>query len=364
MKLCKKCVMPDTNPRLTFDENGVCDACRNNEYKEKIDWNERWEQLKQILNKYRQKDGSRFDCIIPVSGGKDSTYQTHIIKKEFGMTPLCVTFNHTWMTEVGRNNLQNLIEKLQVAHIMYTPNPEVVKNISVQSLRKLGDICWHCHAGVFSFPVQVAVQYKIPLLIWGEEGHFEYGGPWSPGEKIVCDREYMDKYILKGVRVGDMLCKGVTEADLAPFIYPSDKELKSLGLKGIFLGNYIRWDAQKQVDFIKKEYGWQEAEFDTTYKGYDNAECKFCNGTHMYLRYLKYGVDRVYDHASIDIRNGRMTREEGLRMVEKYGGKRPKDLDEYLKMVGMSEKEFMEIAQTHVEKAKKEISGKKSDNGR
>ena len=212
--------------------------------------------------------------------------------------------------------------------------------------------------------MQIAVKYKIPLLIWGESGLFEYGGTQDAEGEVVCDRNLIERFITKGVKPEDMLCEGVKKADLMPFRYPSDEELEKVGVRGIYLGNFIRWDAQKQVDFIKKEYGWQEAEFDTTYKGYDNAECKFCNGTHMYLRYLKYGVDRVYDHASIDIRNGRMTREEGSRMVGKYGGKRPKDLDEYLEMVGMSEKEFMEIAQTHVEKAKKEISGKKSDNDR
>jgi len=345
--------MPRTNPNLTFDEWGVCNACRNSEYQDSVDWNARRKDLEKILDKYRAKDGKRFDCIIPVSGGKDSTFQTHVIKKEFGMNPLCVTFSHTWFTDVGKRNLENLIKKLGVAHIMYTPNPEVVKKISVQSIKKMGDICWHCHAGVFTFPVQIAVKYRIPLLIWGEQGTFEYGGPHKAEEEVLLDKKYLDDLIIKGVKPEDMLCDGVSEADLTPFRYPSDEKLKEVGVRGAFLGRYIRWDAAEQVEFIKKEYGWQEAEFDTTYRGYDNAECKFCNGTHMYLRYLKYGLDRVYDHASIDIRNGRMSREEGFKMVEKYGGKRPKDLDEYLGMAGISEEEFMEFAGAHIEKAKK-----------
>lgn len=349
MKFCKKCVLPETSAiPISFDENGVCSACRVAEEREKIDWDAREKELREILDKYRSKDGTNYDCIIPVSGGKDSHFQTYVIKERYGLNPLLVTFNHTWMTDVGKRNLDNLIRKFGVDHIMFTPNPELVRKLSVLSLKKMGDICWHCHAGIYTYPVQIAVKFKIPLIIWGESGYLDLAGFYSYEDMVEMKKEDRYKLGLRGFDVEDMVDQelGITMSDLKPFIYPSDEEIESVGVRGIYLGNYLLWDNKKQTDLMIEKYGFQTAKCERTYNTRENVECIY-PGTHDYLRYLKFGYGRATDHACQDIRFHRMTREEGLRKVAEYDPQRPASLNRYLDWVGMTEEEFMDIANSH-----------------
>src|SRR3972149_8909088 len=178
MHYCKTCLLPDTKPSLNFDENGICDACKYTGEKEKLDWNQRKQELQNIIKKYQNNDGTKYDCIIPVSGGKDSHYQTYVITKEFGLNPLLVSFHPRDLTETGRKNIENL-KKLGVDYIEFTPNPIVYKKMQKFGLLELGDVAWPEHLGIFTVPIQIPVAYKIPLLIWGENPQFEYGGPTS-----------------------------------------------------------------------------------------------------------------------------------------------------------------------------------------
>ena len=163
MKYCKNCLYPDTKPQLEFNNNGICSACTNNKLKETIDWNKKGNELKQILEKNKSKDGSTYDCIIPVSGGKDSTYQTYVIKEEFGLNPLVVNFHTLDQTDIGRKNLENL-KKLGVDCIEFSPNPKIYLKLAKYGLTELGDFQWPEHLGIFTIPVQIAVKYKIPLI--------------------------------------------------------------------------------------------------------------------------------------------------------------------------------------------------------
>ena len=343
MRYCTRCVYPEIAATgIAFDEKGVCSGCNVAEEKETIDWRARKKILGEILEKYRNKDGSNYDCIIPVSGVKDSHFQTYILREEFGLNPLLVTFNHEFNTKVGIRNLTNMIKKFCCDHIRLTPNPELVKKLARVSLKKMGDFCWHCHAGIFTFPVQIAVKYKIPLIIYGEhEGDLTGSVSHYKFEDITYEKRTA---WCRGFDWNSMIDEeeGITKQDLLPFMYPSDKEIKTAGVRAIHLGYYIPWDHKKQTELMIKDYGFETARESRTYNCYENVECHHCGGAHDYLKWLKFGYGRATDHASQDIRLGRITREEGIDLVREYDPKRPEDLDTILEFLEMTEEEFIE----------------------
>jgi len=346
MRYCKKCLYPNTKPQLGFDENGVCDACRNYDVKENIDWQQKRKELKDLLEKYKSKDRKKYDCIIPVSGGKDSHYQTYVIKKEFGLNPLLVNFHPLDFTEVGRKNIEN-IKTLGVDLIEFSPNPIVYKKLAKFGLIELGDYQWPEHIGIFTIPVQVAVKYEIPLIIWGENPQLEYGGPLEVSKSTKLDKGWTEKhggYFLDKIRPEDMEKYGFDLKDLKPYLYPSDEEIRKVGITGIFLGSYIKWDIFKQLEIVKR-FGFSENDElkEGTYDKWENLDVKF-TVFHDYFKFLKYGFGRATDHASIEIRYGRITREEGLKLVKQYEGKIPrKYLKEFLEQAELTEDEFHKI---------------------
>ena len=286
-RYCVRCCMPNTTEGITFDELGICLGCQSSEEKMHIDWSKREQKLREILGKYRNSSGNNYDCIVPISGGKDSCFQLHIIKKVYGLKPLAVTFSHNWFSEVGRYNLTNILEKLSIDHIMFTPNRQLVNKLARKSIFKIGDACWHCHAGVGAFPLQIAVKYRIPLLIWGES-IAEYSGraKYSDDFQIKFDRDYFTRISAK-FYPEEMVDDKISLKDLSPFMLPTIEEIEEVGVVGIHLGNYIFWDEQRQVEFLKREYQWREMpEMDGTYKHYKSAECKM-HGMHDYTKFLK-----------------------------------------------------------------------------
>jgi N-acetyl sugar amidotransferase len=354
MRYCKKCVYPDTKPQLNLDQNGICDACRSAEEKEKIDWDARKKELVKILEQYKHKDGTKYDCIIPVSGGKDSHFQTHVIKNIFGLNPLLVSFHPRDFTELGRKNIENL-KNFGVDCIEFTANPIVYKKLAKFGLEELGDPAWPEHIGIFTVPVQVAVAYKIPLLVWGENPQMEYGGPAAASTKQYLDREWNEKYggyFLDKIKPQDMVKYGIELKDLKPYLYPSDEEIRSVGVTGIFLGYYMKWDARSQVEVVKKlGFSVLDEPNEGTYTNYENLDTKYV-AMHDYFKFLKYGFGRASDHASIDIRNKRLTREEGLKLVKEYEGKIPtKYYNEFLNDFELTEQQFLKICDKFTNKS-------------
>lgn len=301
--------------------------------------NEKEKKFTDILEKYRSKDGKNYDMIIPVSGGKDSLYQVHLIKKVFGFNPLLVTFNHTFNTRTGIYNLQNMVEKLGADHIRFTPNPQVVSKLAKLSLKKFGDMCWHCHCGIFTFPLRIAVAFKIPLIISQEKYYGilsadeEREGKINPNDRLFAVRAEAEEMVDKNLKI--------EPKDLVQWQRPSQEEIDKLGIRGLCITDYIKWDSKAITEFLIKEYGFKTKEHDRTYDCYANVECHHCSGAHDYLRYLKSGYGRATDDAGIDIRKGLMTREKGIEMVEKFDGARPDDLDIFLRRVNMTEEEFI-----------------------
>ena len=345
MNYCKRCLYPDTKPQLVFDENGICSACKNHELKEKIDWKSKEKELKEILEKFRSKN-NYYDCIIPVSGGKDSHFQTYTIKEKFGLNPLVVNFHPLDQTEIGKKNLDNL-KKLGVDCIEFSPNPSVYLKLARFGLKKLGDFQWPEHIGIFTVPVQIAVKYKIPLIIWGENPQFEYGQPTDISIDTILDRKWLEKnggYFLDKIKPQDMIKHGFELNDIQPYLYPSDEEINQVGITGIFLGSYIKWDIFKQLETVKA-IGFQENDEpkEGTFNKWENLDVYF-TVFHDYFKFLKYGFGRATDHASIEIMHGRISREQGLKLVKQYEGKIPrKYLKKFLEFADMSMDDFIVI---------------------
>lgn len=353
LQYCVRCCMPETQEGIRFDRFGICKACQSSEQKIHINWVEREKALSNILNEAKKKAGDNYDCIIPISGGKDSTFQLHVLTKIYNMKPLAVTFSHNWYSETGWYNLQNSLEKFNVDHIMFTPNRDLVNRLAKSSLSAIGDSCWHCHAGVGAFPLQVAVRFNIPLLIWGESiaessGRASY---LNPVHKF--DREYFTKVSAK-LRPDQMINDTLSAKDLYPFNIPSVEDCERVGVFGIHLGDYIFWDDERQTEFVRDTYDWRETEMEGTYKRYKSAECIMA-GMHDFTCYLKRGWGRGTFHASVDVRNGLLTREEGLALAAEHDPVRPYALDYFLKITGLSEEEFHEIMK---QKRVKQLQGK------
>lgn len=309
--------MPNTKPDLFFDSDGVCDACRSAEFKDKVDWMDREREWRRLTEEIRALNRP-YDCLVPVSGGKDSHYQ--VVKAlEYGLKVLAVTFQPTMQTIIGKANLNNLIS-LGVDHITITPNPSVYKSMGLEGFRRVGDHEWPNHLGIFTTPVRVAVQYNIPLILWGENSQLEYGGPEEARKKQNLDRRWLEEFGgLLGTRPSDMIgVDGITKDDLLPYQYPSEEELK--GIRGVFLGYYFKWDARTQVERIK-QVGFQTlgSPVEGTYTDYENLDDRIV-AVHDYMKFVKFGFGRATDHACIDVRNGRLTRQEAIELVAQYDG--------------------------------------------
>lgn len=354
MEYCLRCCYPaNTRPHLLIDDNGICASCRafeNRAIKNEDYWNAKKMELKNILEQYKEKarkNGSPYDCIIPVSGGKDSTYQTYLITQIFKMRPLLVAYNHGYNSRLGLRNLNNLVNQFGCDLLRYNTNPKTARKLSLFMLSKVGDMTWHHHSGIFSFPFQTAVRYKVPLVIYGEDGGGYWQGMFNLDDQVEFTQKHRQEIAMRGFEPDDILNdpenKEITKADLAPFYFPSNEEIETIGVRGIYISNYDVWNQVNHAELMIKEYGFQTYQTsEQTFNLHSSIDDLF-EGTHNYLKYLKFGYSRCTDHASMEIRNQRMSREEGIEMIKKYEYlKRPKNLDLFLKFAGITEKEFID----------------------
>jgi N-acetyl sugar amidotransferase len=315
--------MPATKPDLAFDREGVCSACRSYEERGEIDWARRARELEEILARYRSGDGRRHDCIIPVSGGKDSTYQVLSLLR-LGMNPLCVAAATDSMSQVGRRNLDN-IKRLGVDLIEVTPNPRIRRRINRFALRAVGDVTWPEHVTIFTIPVRIAVQFEIPLLIWGENSQHEYGGPAAAAENNVLTRAWLEEFGgLLGLRVSDLVGQDdIEERDLNLYRYPAEPELQRVGVTGLFLGHYLPWDGYSNA-LLAQAHGFETHPHavEGSLVNYENLDNLF-HGIHDYFKFLKFGFGRATDHACLHIRRGRLSRADAIEIVRERDGRFP-----------------------------------------
>jgi N-acetyl sugar amidotransferase len=361
---CKHCVMPDTKPDLYLDDAGVCNACRSYEKRTEVDWNARHKELLQVLEKYRHRDGSNWDCIVPVSGGKDSTYQV-VRMLQLGLNPLCVTSTTCDLSSLGRLNIENL-KRLGVDYIEVSPNPLVRAKLNRIGLTQVGDISWPEHVGIFTIPVRAAVQFNVPLIVWGENSQNEYGGPATAADNNVLNRRWLEEFGgLLGMRVSDLIGQEDIEAKhLIHYTYPSDEELARVGVTGLFLGHYLPWDGLSNT-LIAQANGFRT--YDKVVEGsmvnYENLD-NHQTGIHDYFKFLKFGFGRATDLACLHIRRGRLTRLDGMDAVKRLDGKFPseylgKSLDDILRPMDMKVDEFTRICDKFTNKKifKRDVSG-------
>lgn len=350
MKYCNRCLYPENHPlNLTFDEEGVCSGCRVHEEKDILDWKQRSEKLKAILNNYRNTSGNSYDCIIPVSGARDSYFIVHTIKNIYGMNPLLVTYNKQYNTDVGIRNLAYLRIKFDCDLFTLTVNPEIVKKITRATMLKMGSIYWHCLAGQTVYPVQVAVKYKIPLIIWGAHQGIDQVGMFSHLDEVEMTRKYRKEHDLMGHEAEDLIDDmwGISEDDVVQYKYPDDKEIERIGVRGIYLNNYIRWDTKAQHEGMIKLFDYETFPQTRTFDTYNDVDCFNYSDVHDYIKYVKHGYGKVTDHVCREIRLKRMTREEGIKLINQFSQVQPRNLDLFLNWLGITKNSFYYIIDQH-----------------
>jgi N-acetyl sugar amidotransferase len=348
IRYCRHCVMPETKPDLPFDDEGVCNACRNYEARVDVDWDARDAQLRGILDRYRSPDASNYDCVIGVSGGKDSTFQV-LTMLELGMNPLCVTATTCKLSAIGRRNIEN-IKRLGVDLIEVTTNPLVRRRINRLALRQVGDISWPEHVTIFTIPVRIAVQMRIPLIVWGENSQNEYGGPAAAAEDSILNRRWLEEFGgLLGLRVSDLLGQdGIEARHLIQYSYPTDPELQDVGVTGIFLGYFVPWDGFTNA-LVAQAHG-----FETYPKAVEGSLVNYENldnvhmGIHDYFKFLKYGFGRATDLACMHVRRGRLSRSDAVKLVQEHDGRFPSSylgysLEEVLGEIDMTLDDFQSV---------------------
>ncbi|MCH9769348.1 MAG: N-acetyl sugar amidotransferase [Gammaproteobacteria bacterium] len=355
VKYCKKCVTPSSSAvPVEFNSDGVCTACTTHGEGGAFDWSEREGRLKKLFKQYKSKNN--YDCIIPVSGGKDSYFQIHMVKNVFKMNPLLVTYNGNNWTKTGYENLHNMREAFGCDHVYFTPSIDLLKRMNRIGFKMTGDMNWHAHCGIFTYPFIIAVEKQIPLVIYGEHGFMDLGGMHSYSDYVEFTQRYRLEHCLRGYDWPDFLGhRGgdhIDENELLGFKFPSDKMIREIGVRGIYISNYVKWSGNNNAK-IAKQYGFKENDepFERTFRRISNLDDMHENGIHDYMKYVKFGYGRATDHVCKDIREGKMSREEGIDMVRKMDHIKSNDLYRWLNYVGMSEEEFDAIADSFRDKS-------------
>ncbi len=339
MKYCTRCILPDTRPNLRLDADGVCNACRAHGTKRDIDWAQRADDFRRVVENAKRRSKG-YDCLIPVSGGKDSTWQVAKCL-EAGLHPLAVTWKTPARTPLGQRNLDNLV-KLGVDHIDYQINPKVERVFMLKALRMHGSTALPMHLAIFNIPLTLAVRFEIPLVIYGENSAFEYGSADRAHEGFRLDTEWLKTYgVTHGTSAEDWVDSELTRQDLTPYFGPSASALA--GVNAIFLGYYFGWNPQA-IAQIAQSLGFEPGTSARTGAwNFADVDDDFIS-IHHYLKWHKFGMTRVFDNLSVDIRNGLITRDEAIAQVRALGDQTPHaDIRKFCAFVGIAEPEFFEI---------------------
>jgi N-acetyl sugar amidotransferase len=348
---CKRCGLPETYETIEFDKNGICNICHSATYKkENIDWSARKKMLDDIVEKFRGKGD--YDCIVPFSGGKDSSFQLYYLCTEYKLKPLVVRFNHGFLRPTIKDNTERVLKALGADFIEFTPNWTIVRRVMREAFERKGDFCWHCHCGIYSYPLRLAVKFNIPLVIWGEPiaeitAYYDY----KRDEIEYEDEEKFNMFRNLGISADDMYGminspeSPVDRRDLLPYTYPTPPELRRINCTSICLGSFIPWDYTKNTALIREKLGWESDELEGVpeelHGSGEKIEC-WIQGARDYTKFLKRGYSRISQLMAFDIRNGRMTLEEAQKYYTKEG-KKPPSLDLVLEYMAMSEAEFHEV---------------------
>ncbi|MDR3400899.1 MAG: N-acetyl sugar amidotransferase [Chthoniobacter sp.] len=348
-RACVRCLYTTWHPLgLVLDKEGVCSGCRVHEEKQTLDWEARWKQLESLISGYRRAKGDNYDCIVPVSGARDSFFIVHMVKK-LDLKPLLVTYNKLYNTELGIRNLARLRTVFDCDLVTFTVNPDTVKKLTRASLRRLGSVYWHCLAGQTVFPAQCAVRFHVPLIIWGAHQGLDQVGMFSHLHDVEMTRRYRKDHDLMGVEAEDLVSEfdHVKSGEVEPFVYPSYSAIRAAGVRGIYLGNYLPWDTKRQHEEMLRFYQYEAAPLPRTFDTCNDVDSFVYSDVHDYLKFIKHGYGKVLDHAVRELRWGRLTREEASELVRKYQTREAERLDLFLNWIGMSERAFRWVADQH-----------------
>lgn len=345
MRYCSRCILPDTRPNLLIGSDGVCNACASHGTKREIDWAARRAAFNGVVANAKTRS-SGYDCLIPVSGGKDSTWQ--VVKcLEAGLNPLAVTWKTPGRTEIGQRNLDNLVA-LGVDHIDYQINPKVERRFMLAALERFGSTAVPMHMAIFAIPAKIAVKFGIPLVVWGENSAFEYGGREEERTGFRLDRNWLNRHgVTHGTTAEDWVSGSFSRRDLTPYFGPSESELEAAGVLAVFLGYYLEWDPE-MTRKVAAEYGFvaNSGRPRTGLYDYADIDDDFIS-IHHWLKWYKFGFTRLFDNLSLEIRNGRLTREAAIEVVRRRGDDTPsEDIEKLCAFLGISTKRFFAIAET------------------
>ena len=355
---CKKCLMPNSRPRIEFDDEGICNACRTAEGKRAIDWDARRREFLAIVEPYRSRDGN-YDCIVPWSGGKDSSAIAWRLKFEFGLNPLLVTFSPLIPNEVGAYNREQMIQA-GFDHLMVRPNQRVSRYLTKRFFSERGNPKVHWDAGINSVPIQVAVNYNIPLVFYAEHGESEYGGRvLSEEHKKMRDfAEVLEHQIGDDPR--NWIDSSVSSGDILPYLYPSVERVEAIGVKAMYFAYFFRWSMFENYEYIKTKIDFHTApggRTDGTFTDFDSLDDKI-DDVYYYLQFIKFGFGRAIRDASRMINNGHLTRSKGLELAKRYDGEFPAThFAEALNYLLMTADEFARIVDLHRNEEIWEMSG-------
>ncbi len=353
IRYCKRCLFPETKPDLYFDDDGVCDACRSAERKHgfeaAVDWDARAAEFQKVIADAKSRAGGGYDCIVPVSGGKDSTWQVYAMKIIHGMNPLAVTFDQFDQTDTGFHNL-DVLRSIGVDHVHFTLNPKVVRGLVKKGFEIVGDHYWVNHVGIYTVPFHFAVRFGIPLIVFGENPQFEYGGPEQSRDNMIMDRRWRQEFgLMRGLREEDMVDEEIALKDLQMLQFPTDEEMHEAGVLGTFYGYFYKWDASVHTELVRK-LGWKSLPEPPrgSWVDYENCDMRYIDIRER-VKYLKYGYGRATDQLNIEIRNGRLERSEALEIAKRLDG----EVDEnnvvaFCEYLGIDREEYDEVMDSFV----------------
>lgn len=345
MRWCRSCILPDTRPNLVLDEDGVCSLCRARTKRPMLDWTARELAFRELVARIKSL-GRAYDCVIPVSGGKDSTWQV-VTCLEYGLKPLAVTWRTPVRTEIGWRNLDNLIA-LGVDHVDFTINPNVERAFMRKSFERAGSCAIPMHLAIYNIPLKAALNYSVPLIVWGENSASEYSGQADDAHLIQLDRAWLAKFgVTQGTTAEDWCDETLSIRDLAAYRAPDPDAFAAADIQALFLGDYFQWDPQVTLN-VAREHGFQASQTGprTGYYEFADIDDDFIS-IHHWMKWYKFGFTRLFDNLSLEIRNGRMIRERAAQIACELGEQRPvDDIKLFCEFTSMTESRFQDIAET------------------
>lgn len=344
MKYCKKCVMPDTRPGISFNEEGVCSACQSFERRKGIDWDKRYKELEKLCDKYRGMNGSSYDCAIAVSGGKDSHYQVYLMKEVMKMNPILFSVEDNFeMTEAGKHNLKNISEEFGCPIISLKPDRKAQKQLMKYTFEKYGKPTWFIDRLIYTFPMKMALKFNTPLLVYGENVSYEYGGLGY--EETYSARNQLNNGVASDIDINELLeIDGITEQVLEMTKAPSMEELEKLD--PMYVSYFIPWNSYSNYQFAKNR-GFKDLthEWDRTHhvENFDQIDSR-AYLVHSWLKYPKFGHASATDYAARFVRYGLLTREEAKELVKKHDhALDPSSVSDFIEFAGYTQSEFWAI---------------------